>query len=225
MRRIAFIRAGDVVRMDDMDCIIGVDFDNTIVNYENIMHKIAVQRGLIPPDAKKSKKHIRDSIRQLPDGEMKWQKLQAIVYGSRMEEARLTNGVQIFFMSCKQHKVSVYIISHKTEYANFDETGINLRVTALTWMKKNRFFEANGLGLSEEAVYFESTRREKIERIKRLGCTHFIDDLEETFLEESFPINIEKILYAPHMQHSSPQTVRVVATWEEISNYFFGTKS
>ena len=208
-----------------MDYIIGVDFDNTIVSYDDLMHRVAVQRGLIHPDVRKSKKHIRDSIRQLPDGEIEWQRLQAIVYGPRTGEARLIEGVQTFFNLCKQHKVAVYIISHKTEYANFDETRTNLRLAALAWMRQNSFFETDGLGLSQENVYFESTRREKIERIKHLGCTHFIDDLEETFLEDSFPANVEKILYAPHMQHSFLPGVRVVTTWEEVSDYFFNARS
>lgn len=208
-----------------MDYIIGVDFDNTIVSYDDIMHRVAVQRGLVHPDVRKSKNHIRDSIRQLPNGEIKWQKLQAIVYGSRMGEARLIEGVPTFFSLCKQHKAAIYIISHKTEYANFDQTGSNLRAAALTWMRRNRFFEADGLGLSQEDVYFESTRRQKIMRIRHLRCTHFIDDLEETFLEDSFPTDVEKILYAPHVQHSSLPKVRVVTTWKEISDYFFNTRS
>jgi len=88
-----------------MDYIIGVDFDNTLVSYDDVMHRAAVQQGLIPSDMKKSKKDIRDRIRQLPNGEMKWQKLQAIVYGARMEEARLIDDVQTFFEFCKLYKV------------------------------------------------------------------------------------------------------------------------
>lgn len=211
--------------MDDMDYIIGVDFDNTIVSYDDVMYNVALQQGLIHSATRKSKKDIRDKIRQLPDGEIQWQRLQAIVYGSRMEEARLIDGVQMFFELCKLYKVRVYIISHKTEYANFDETGTNLRVAAVTLMRGNRFFEADGLDLSEEDVYFEATRREKIERIRHLRCTHFIDDLEETFLEDSFPTNVEKILYAPHLQHSSLPGVRVVAAWKEINEYLFNARS
>lgn len=208
-----------------MDYIIGVDFDNTLVSYDDIMYSVALEEGLIYSAIRKSKKDIRNRIRQLPDGEMEWQRLQAIVYGPRMGEARLIDGVQTFFELCKQHKVRVYIVSHKTEYASLDETGINLRVAAITWMRRNGFFEADGLGLSQNDVYFESTRREKIERIRHLGCTHFIDDLEETFLEELFPMNAEKILYAPHMQHSSLPGARVFTTWKEISGYFFNARS
>jgi len=208
-----------------MDYIIGVDFDNTLVYYEDVMYSVALQYGLIRSGMRKSKKDIREKIRQLPNGEMEWQRLQAIVYGPRMGEAKLIDGVRMFFELCKQHRVVVYIISHKTEYARSDESGINLRVAALTWMRENGFFETDGMGMSLQDVYFESTRREKIDRIRQLGCTHFIDDLEETFLESSFPTNVEKILYAPHRQHSSLLGVRAVTTWKEINDYFFGTTS
>lgn len=208
-----------------MDYIIGVDFDNTIVSYDEVIYNVALEKGWIKPEAKKSKKEIRDTIRQLPGGEIKWQRVQAAVYGPRMGEARLIDGVRPFFEWCKRHQVRVYIVSHKTEFARRDETGTNLRMTALVWMRQNGFFDSDGMGLPEKNVYFESTRRQKVARIRELKCSHFIDDLEETFLETGFPPNVKKILYAPHKVHSSLLGVRVVSSWEEISDYFFSTRT
>lgn len=207
--------------MTGINRVIGVDFDNTIVSYDDLMHRLAVEKGWISPEISKSKKQIRDSIRQLPDGEIEWQRLQALAYGSQMPAAQLIEGVSAFFKLCRQQGIKTYIVSHKTEYANYDETRTNLRDAALGWMKKNNFFTEEGLGLSEQQVYFESTRVEKIERIKQLGCTDFIDDLEETFLEESFPESIHKILYAPHRQYSGKVPVQLVSQWQEIHEYFF----
>jgi hypothetical protein len=209
---------------DDMDWIIGVDFDNTVVGYDDLMHEMGVERGLIPPHFAKNKKQIRDSIRRSAGGDTEWQRVQSIVYGRRMAEARLIEGVQTFFRLCREHNVKASIISHKTEYANFDEAGINLRAAAIAWMAQNRFFDAAGSGLSQASVYFEPTRAAKIERIRRLGCTHFVDDLEETFLEESFPTDVEKILYAPDGRRSAPGGARAFISWEEISRYFFGAE-
>ena len=212
---------GDGEANKSTSMVIGVDFDNTIVGYDKAMHRAALQRGLISPEVARSKKLIRDTIRRLPDGEIEWQKLQALVYGPMMSQAELIDGVQVFFECCKRLHVPVYIISHKTEYANFDETGTSLRGAALQWMKAHRFFEIDGLGLSQQAVFFESTRQDKIDRIKRLACTHFIDDLEETFREETFPTDVEKILYSPHERHTALKDVRVVCRWKDISDYFF----
>lgn len=200
---------------------IGVDFDNTIVSYADIMHKTAVQWGLIEPGLEKDKKEIRDRIRELPDGETTWQKIQAYVYGKAMDDAVLVEGVREFFHACKNADILVSIISHKTEYAAMDEDNINLRQAALRWMKNNRFFESDGLGLSRGYIYFESTRQGKIDRIKQVGCTHFIDDLQETFSEKTFPVGTIKILYSLESDVSYGQDVTVMHDWTEIYEHFF----
>ena len=172
-----------------------------------------------------SKRDIRDQIRQLPDGENEWQRVQGIVYGRRMGEATLIEGVEDFFKDCKRHQAQVLIVSHKTERAHFDATRTNLRSAALSWMEQESFFEENGLGLSPEDVFFEGTRLEKIDRIRRLQCTHFIDDLEEVFLETAFPDHVEKTLYAPHWQGASPSGLRVARSWNEISKALFNARN
>lgn len=204
-----------------MDYVIGIDFDNTLISYDALMYNVGLKQGLIDSYTKKAKNHIRDQIRQLRDGETKWQRLQALVYGSMIEDAKLIDGVQAFFDSCKRYNVRVYIISHKTEFAKLEDTKINLRASAINWMKKNRFFKYDGLRLSQEDVYFEATRLDKINRIKQCFCTHFIDDLEELFLEDSFPANVGKILFSSHLKNSSLPGIKVIATWKEINDYFF----
>lgn len=208
--------------MHDMNRIIGVDFDNTVVGYDALMREVGLKRGLLPPESGKSKKEIRDIIRSLPAGESEWQKLQAIVYGPRMGEAELIEGVQTFFRLCRENKVTTFIVSHKTEYAGCDGERINLRAAALSWMEKNSFFER--LGLSPASVHFEATRAAKLDRIRRLRCTHFIDDLEETFLEALFPASVEKILYSPRGRFASVAGAKVFGSWAEIDDYFFGAE-
>ena len=207
-----------------MAIILGVDFDNTLVNYDNVIYQSALQSGLIISGTEKNKKNIRDKIRELPDGEIKWQKLQAYVYGKGMENSILFDGVKEFFDVCRGAAINVFIISHKTEFASMDEHGINLRDTAIDWMKQNRFFDNEGLGLSPDKIYFEATRQGKIERIKQLGCTHFIDDLEETFLEKKFPFNTKKILFTPHLGNCQDKGVFVANDWKMVERYVFGTK-
>lgn len=203
--------------------IIGVDFDNTIVNYDNVIYKVALQEGLISENIghNKSKKDIRDAIRKLPDGEIAWQKIQSIIYGPRMNDARLMDGVQSFFVQCKNKNIDINIVSHKTVYAGIDGNGINLREATLDWMEQNDFFKEEGMGLAVDNVFFEPTRQAKIERIRRLGCTHFIDDLEETFVEESFPKGVKKILYDAHENGCSLPGIKVISTWSQIGNYIF----
>ena len=204
-----------------MQPAIGIDFDNTLVSYDDLIHRVAVERGLIHPVVTRSKKHIRDAIRELPDGEIEWQKVQAEVYGPRLAEASPAEGAEEFLQTCARHDINVWIVSHKTEFANYDESGISLRSAARSWLERGGFVGGPVPGLSLDNVYFESTRREKLERIEKLGCSHFIDDLEETFLEESFPARVAKVLYAPHATEPVQPKVALAGDWRRISDYFF----
>ncbi len=201
---------------------IGVDFDNTIVSYNELIYSAARRRSLISSDVMKNKREIRDAIRKLPNGEIEWQKLQAFVYGKGMESAVLMAGVAEFFDLCKGLSVPVFIISHKTQFASMDVECVDLRETALEWMKMNKFFSKEGFGLALDNVYFKSTRQEKIDCLGALGCTHFIDDLEETFLEEYFPAHVEKILFSPQGTDIKLENMKVCRSWGQVNDYFFG---
>ena len=201
--------------------ICGIDFDNTIVTYDELLATIARERGLINGDRSSTKRSIRDQIRLLPDGEIEWQKCQALLYGQRIAEARLIEGAAAFIRLCREQGIQVYIVSHKTEFSRFDTSGTNLRTAAMNWMLANRFFDPSGLGLDPGNVFFAATRAEKIGRIRELACTHFIDDLEETFLEDAFPRTTERLLYEPGRQAPPPSGVALMKTWQEIRDYFF----
>ena len=204
---------------------VGIDFDNTIVSYDALMYEAALDRGLIEDGADRTKRAVRDRIRQLPDGEISWQKLQALAYGPLMRNAQLIEGVEEFICECRDRDIAVFIVSHKTEYANYDETRTNLRMAALEWMTDQRFFDAEGFDLSRADVYFESTRADKIARIERMGCSHFIDDLEEVLLEPSFPADVEKILYSPDALSVSTGRVTVMPSWQAVRDYFFDRRA
>jgi len=200
---------------------IGIDFDNTIAGYDQLIYREAMSRGLIEAGAATSKRSVRDHIRQRENGELEWQRLQGVVYGPRMGDAQLIEGVGEFLRQCRRRGAQVFIVSHKTEYANFDPTRTPLRQAALSWMAAKGFFAANSLGLSPACVYFEATRREKIERIRQLDCTHFIDDLEEVFREDGFPDATAKILFASHPPPAPLPGLDVAATWEEVAQFVF----
>lgn len=207
------------------DIVIGIDFDNTIVSYDDLIGEVSRERGLISEDGTIGKKEIRQIVRSRPEGELEWRQLQAVVYGSRMHEAKLAEGVEAFFRQCRQLRVKSYVVSHKTRYSEYDPSKTDLRAVSLKWMNDHRFFDRDGLGLSQEDVFFESTRSDKIERMKVLRCTHFIDDLEEIFLDTSFPSSVRKILYAPWGETGSASGIKAAATWREIGECIFASAS
>ena len=175
---------------------IGIDFDNTLVDYERVFAAAAVRRGLIPDGFAGSKRALRDAVRRLPGGEHAWQCLQAEVYGARIAAAVPFPGVHAFFERCHRRGVEVFIVSHKTRFGHHDPVGLNLRAAAIGWMAQHRFFDADGFGIPLERVYFESQRAQKLDRIRMIGCTHFIDDLEEVLADPRFPDAVNPILLA-----------------------------
>ncbi len=214
-----------IARRTSAQWVIGLDFDNTIVSYDSAFYRVALEQKLIVADAllvNPGKKVIRDTIRQLPDGEIRWQELQSLVYGTRMQEAVLMEGLWDFVLTCRASACKVYIISHKTEFANFGDPRPSLRQAALNWMEQNNFFEETGLGFLRSDVFFGATRSEKLNHIIHLGCTHFIDDLEEVFLESTFPMMVHRILYAPQGGASASSSgITVMCTWQDITRHLF----
>lgn len=201
------------------DIVIGIDLDNTLVCYDELFFQTARNENLIEGSVPKSKKKIRDAIRKLHGGEARWTRLQAIVYGPRMSGATLFDGIATFFEHCAAARIPSRIVSHKTPFAMLDGERVDLRASALDWMKDNGFFDR--FALSPSDVFFETTRAEKIERIRSLGCTHFIDDLTEVFCEPAFPRDVVKLLFAPHGTQFVPPGVQVFDNWLALDRFFF----
>src|SRR5580658_2601954 len=141
---------------------IGLDFDNTIICYDDVFLSAAKERGLLPADFRGGKQLVRDAIRLAPDGETAWQKLQGFVYGRGIGGARAYAGFRAFLKRARAAGDALFVVSHKTEYGHFDLDRINLRVAALNWMKQQGFFDASRCGVAVEDVFFESTREEKL---------------------------------------------------------------
>lgn len=133
-------------------------------------------------------------------------------------------GVDSFLRRCRDDNVRVTIVSHKTEFGHYDEDRINLREAARDWMKSHGFFRDDGYAISPDNVYFEETRQEKLTRIEQLGCTHFIDDLEEVLSDPAFPQGLERILFADNKDASVLYTsipYIVCPTWLDIERRIF----
>jgi hypothetical protein len=172
---------------------IGIDFDNTLVSYDNVFLRAAIDRKLLPEHFIGDKTEVRDSIRSRV-GDEQWAMLQAEVYGRRMAEAVMVEGARGFVAACRYNNATVFIVSHKTRIAAADPGGADLHIAAMAWMERNGFFRPEGLKFDSGDVFFEPTREAKCRRIAALECSHFIDDLEEVFREPSFPPGVERLL-------------------------------
>jgi hypothetical protein len=157
---------------------IGVDFDNTIIDYRALFHALASERAWLPAGFPAAKELIRSHLMKVDGDDLRWQRLQADAYGHRIREAVAFEGALDFLRKWKADGHEIWIVSHKSETSHLDPS-VKLRDAARTWMK------ANDLG--DTPIFFASTREEKIEKIRALALDLFIDDLAEVLEDPSFP--------------------------------------
>jgi hypothetical protein len=200
---------------------IGIDFDNTIICYDEVFLSAAKERGLLSPDFSGGKQGVRDAIRALPNGELAWQGLQGFVYGRGIAGATTFVGLDSFLKRARATGDELIIISHKTEHGHFDPDKVNLRQAALEWMRARGFFDPEGFGLAVENVYFETTRAEKLRRIAATRCKVFVDDLEEVLCDPEFPGAVERILLSDQPRTERAVPYKVCPNWHAIEEAVF----
>jgi hypothetical protein len=203
--------------------VVGIDFDNTIVCCDQLFHRAAVQQGLIPREAGRSKGEVRDYLRAR-GREDDWTGLQGYVYGMLIREAPMFPGVRDFFLRCRDYGVGVCIISHKTRHP-FLGRPYDLHGAAHEWLERQGFYDPRHIGLSRAQVFFELTKRDKLGRIGRVGCSHFIDDLPELLAEPEFPAGVERILFDPNRQHSDGGKFHRVTSWTEVEQRLISARA
>ncbi len=194
---------------------VGIDFDNTIAIYDHLFHSYAVDRFHMPPEVPPDKASTRKYFWEQPSGKNKWIELQGIIYGEKIQEARIAPGLDSFLKSCSHRKIPVFIISHKTEYPARGPK-VHLHEVAWKWLENNGFFDPKGFGLKRENVFFENERSGKLGRIEKTGCSVFVDDLPEIFEDSNFPSTALKLLYDPQNHYFDYKKGIQCLSWHEI---------
>ncbi len=200
-------------RVPDRDLIIGIDFDNTIINYGNLFLEAGLSLGVLPENTGCSKKAIRDYLIGI-GREQDWIRIQGLVYGDYIQKATIMEGFFQFSHRCYENGWKIFIISHKTRDAIVGER-FNLHISTLRWLEKSRIYGADITG-AVEGVFFEATRSEKISRINQLNCDIMIDDLPEVLLHPYLLENIIKILYAPDEKIMPAPGYVVAGCWDQM---------
>jgi hypothetical protein len=193
--------------------VIGVDFDNTIVCYDELFHKVCRERNLIPADVPVNKSDVRNFLRRT-GREDDWTEMQGYVYGARMAEASAFPGVKDFFRACRSAGHQLNIVSHKTRFP-FRGDQHDLHQAAINWLEQEGFFSQADIGMQRTEVFFELTKDAKVQRIGACGCALFIDDLPEFLGEPGFPANVERILFDPHQLYGDDRRFRRMTTWTQ----------
>jgi FMN phosphatase YigB (HAD superfamily) len=197
-----------------MDMLIGIDFDNTLVCYDELFHRLAVERSLVPAEIPHTKQAVRDYLRHAGcEGE--WTELQGIAYGPRITDAVPFPGVLDFLRQCRESNVCVVVVSHKTRYPYRGDRH-DLHAAAHAFLHSHGFYSSDS-GLSPDRVYLEATLAAKLSRVQALRCSVFVDDLPEVLQDSGFPSGVRKVLFDPMSIHFELPSRDRVTSWEECS--------
>lgn len=198
---------------------IGIDFDNTIVSYDALFHKVALEQGLVPPETPVNKVAVRDHLRRIGQ-EDRWTEMQGYVYGARMDEALAYEGVIEFIRRAGAVGHQVIIISHKTRHP-FIGPQYDLHAAARAWIERHLLWDGQAL-LPDEHIFFELTKLEKLARISACGCDSFIDDLPEILLADGFPNQTARLLFDPEGHHGAfaADGLPVFRDWQQLIRHF-----
>ncbi len=199
---------------------LGIDFDNTIVCYDALFHRVALEDGCIPAELPANKSDVRNHLRSV-GREDHWTEMQGRVYGARMAEAAPYPGVLEFFRACRDLGIAVFIISHKTR-TPFAGKPYDLHAAARDWLERQGFLDPSRIGLPPGNVFFELTKADKLRRIGNCGCTHFIDDLPELLAEADFPANVARVLFDPNRLYLGDSRFRRLHRWNAAPRVVLG---
>ncbi len=191
--------------------ILGLDFDNTLVNYDTLFHKLATEKNLLDSDIPAKKVAVRDYLRT-KGLEDEFTILQGEVYGARILEAEPAQGMLTALSKAKNRGIKMVLVSHKTK-TPYKGPKYDLHQSAWNWLEKHNFFDSIGLNWGREQVFFAETKAEKVLKIKELKCTHYVDDLIEIL--KLLPDEIKKIHYTLYTD-SQDNTVTSMNHWNQL---------
>ena len=169
---------------------IGIDFDNTIICYDEVFKKISHEQKIFPINLKKKEEIKKYIIKKF--SEKFWTFLQSLIYGEEIEFAKpFSNAKKTLSKLKKKH--DLFLVSHKSKFPYLGKR-INLIERANRWLVKNEFTKCKNSIFLSENIFFEKSIKKKIERIKKINCDIFIDDLKP--LLDSLPSTVLKIYFS-----------------------------
>jgi hypothetical protein len=193
---------------------IGIDFDNTMVCYDRLFHRLAADRGLIEANVPAGKTTVRNHLRRHGRNDV-WTELQAEAYGARLGEAVPFPGLIAFLEAARDLGFPVSIISHKTLYPARGPK-YDLHRAARDWLERHEITTGPRPLVFWNRVRFETSRESKAVAVTELGCTHFIDDLPEFLREPFFPLHVKKLLFDPAQLYAKTEDLPRFVSWQAL---------
>ena len=192
---------------------LGIDFDNTITNYDGVFSKVAVSENMISKDtshAFNTKVDVKNYLININEEE-KWTELQGLVYGKYIKFAKPQKNLIQTIKLLTEADIFLCIVSHRTKFPFIGEK-TNLHDAARQWLNENLFQL-----ISDTNIYFEETIENKVKRANSLNLDFFVDDLPKILLNEKLSQNITKILYKPEKSIKNKNLIEA-QDWSEVGD-------
>ena len=192
---------------------LGIDFDNTITNYDGVFSKVAVSENMISKDtshAFNTKVDVKNYLININEEE-KWTELQGLVYGKYIKFAKPQKNLIQTIKLLTEADIFLCIVSHRTKFPFIGEK-TNLHDAARQWLNENLFQL-----ISDTNIYFEETIENKVKRANSLNLDFFVDDLPKILLNEKLSQNITKILYKPEKSIKNRNLIEA-QDWSEVGD-------
>lgn len=185
---------------------LGLDLDNTIVNYDFAFYAAGRERNLIPAETPQSKVGVKTYLCSI-GREEDWTELQGFVYGPGIRHANLFPAFERFLGRAVDRGWRVTIISHKTRYP-YRGPRYDLHASAAQWLGEQ------GVTQKVSNIYFETDQESKLKRIAYQEVDCFVDDLPEVLGHDQFPAKTRPILFDPGHRHRDEPHPRL-SSWDD----------
>lgn len=196
---------------------VGIDLDNTVIDYEHVFGPVAASLGLLGADAAAAgKAAVKAALRAGPHGEEGWMRVQGKAYGARIGLARPYAGAESVLRALAADGVRVSVVSHKTRHGHFDEERVDLWEAARGWLAERGLAGTGGAPVAADDVHFLETRDAKVARIAAIGCEAFVDDLPEVLLHPAFPDGVRRIWFAPAAHADEGPGLEPARGWDAV---------
>ncbi len=183
---------------------IGIDLDNTIINYERSFKKFLSERNIF------LKKINKIKIKQLIKKNSKienWTEAQEKIYGYYIKYANLFKNYRDFEKFAIKNNCKLYIISHKTKLSQYSKK-YNLRYSSNKWLKKN-------IKKDKYKIFYANTINQKIKLISKIQPNYYIDDLEKILKNKKISNKINKIFFSKSLKRN----IFTLSDWKKIKNH------
>jgi len=199
---------------------IGLDFDNTIVCYDEAIACLADKLFDLPDDIPRTKLGLRDYLRN-EDREKDWTAFQGELYGPGMIYAQPFEGAIEIMQELVASGHELVIVSHRS-FKPYAGPPHDLHLAAKRWIT-NRL-QTSGLFHNVNGQYhahFLETREQKLAMISDLDLNIFLDDLPEVLASSRFPQSTTPVLFVPDKLATNPNNnvLKAVHSWSDFLKY------